>query len=69
MRFTPRRIAAAAVVAGGLTLFGAPPSHAVVDPVGVGTCLAGSAGDLTTLVDPAAPGVPAEVPVVSCLQP
>ncbi|TMR10042.1 hypothetical protein ETD86_41125, partial [Nonomuraea turkmeniaca] len=60
---------AGAIAAGGLTLLAAPPSHAVVDPLHVGTCLASSATELTALVDPAAPGVPSEIPAVSCLQP
>ncbi|MGW0805864.1 hypothetical protein [Nonomuraea sp. NPDC002799] len=69
MLVSPRRFAAAALVAGGLALFAAPAAHAVVDPVAVGTCLAGSAGDITTLIDPSAPGLPAEVPAMGCLHP
>ncbi|SDM20095.1 hypothetical protein [Nonomuraea jiangxiensis] len=69
MRSIPRRIAAAAVVAGGLTLLTAPAAHAVLDPIGVATCLASSATEVTALVDPANPGVPAEVPAMGCLQP
>jgi hypothetical protein len=69
MVLAPRRIAAAAALAGALTVFAAPASHAVVDPVGVIGCLSSSAADLTTLVDPSAPGVPSEVPAVACLAP
>jgi hypothetical protein len=32
-------------------------------------CLTGSVGEVTHLVDPSAPGVPAEVPAVNCLAP
>ncbi|MFC4117551.1 hypothetical protein [Nonomuraea zeae] len=69
MVLAPRRIAAAAALAGAVTLITAPASHAVVDPIGIGTCLSSSAADATTLVDPTAPGVPAEVPGVACLAP
>ncbi|MEO3870125.1 hypothetical protein ABGB18_15010 [Nonomuraea sp. B12E4] len=69
MRSIPRRIAAAAIVAGGLILITAPAAHAVLDPVGVITCLASSAPDVSGVVDPASPGVPTEVPGMSCLQP
>ncbi|TMR89162.1 hypothetical protein [Nonomuraea basaltis] len=67
MQSTPRRIAAVAVIAGGLTLFAAPTSHAVVDPMQATACLTESAAGITSLVDPMAPGVPAEVPAVHCL--
>ncbi|WP_188188384.1 hypothetical protein [Nonomuraea sp. SYSU D8015] len=69
MLLSPRRIATAAIIAGGMTLFAAPASHAIVDPIGLGTCLAGSATDLTTIIDPTAPGIPAELPAVACLHP
>ncbi|MEQ4719234.1 hypothetical protein [Nonomuraea sp. B19D2] len=69
MRFTPRRIIAAAVVAGGLTLLTAPAAYAVVDPLHVIPCLVETGAGVTTLIDPTAPGVPAEVPAVHCLQP
>ncbi|KAB8193169.1 hypothetical protein FH608_022965 [Nonomuraea phyllanthi] len=69
MLVSPRRIVAAAAVAGGLTLLAAPAAHAVVDPLHVISCLAETGADITTLIDPAAPGVPAEVPAVHCLQP
>jgi hypothetical protein len=68
MRSSPRRIAATAVIAGGLTLFAAPVAHAVVDPVHVATCLAGELADPTALIDPTAPGPP-EVPGMHCLHP
>lgn len=63
-----RRAAVAAVAAGGLTLAAAPASHAVVDPAIVLDCLS-AATELTTLVDPAAPGLPAELPLTGCLAP
>lgn len=44
-------------------------ASAAPDPSEIGTCLTESAGDLTALVDPSAPGVPSEVPAVHCLQP
>ncbi|MEV0998042.1 hypothetical protein [Nonomuraea sp. NPDC050202] len=69
MLFTPRRIAGAAVIAGGLALLAAPAAHAVVDPMMITECLTGSVGEVTHLVDPSAPGVPAEVPAVNCLAP
>ncbi|GAA3562135.1 hypothetical protein GCM10022419_048520 [Nonomuraea rosea] len=69
MVLAPRRIAAAAALAGAVILIAAPASHAVVDPIGMGTCLSSSAADVTSLIDPAAPGVPAEVPGVACLTP
>ncbi|MEV0826105.1 hypothetical protein [Nonomuraea rubra] len=69
MRFTPRRVAGAAVIACGLTVLAAPASYAVVDPMMVTECLTGSVGEVTHLVDPTAPGVPAEVPGVNCLAP
>ncbi|WP_336208835.1 hypothetical protein [Nonomuraea sp. LPB2021202275-12-8] len=64
-----RRLAVAALVAGGLLMAAAPASHAVVDPLMIPECLAGAATDLTALVDPSAPGVPSEVPAVHCLAP
>jgi hypothetical protein len=69
MLLRPLRIATAAIIAGGLTLFAAPASHAVVDPAGLAMCLADSATGLTTVIDPTAPGVPAELPAVACLHP
>ncbi|GGZ22577.1 hypothetical protein [Streptomyces poonensis] len=64
-----RRITA--VVLGTVTLLAATTTtaSAVPDPVAAVECLTQSAGDLTTVVDPSAPGVPAEVPGVSCLAP
>lgn len=41
----------------------------VVDPVQTIDCLTQSVGDVTSLVDPSAPGIPAELPVVGCLDP
>ncbi|MEW9555912.1 hypothetical protein [Nonomuraea sp. NPDC050783] len=62
-------VLAAALAVTGLGLLTAPAAHAVVDPFSVGACLATAATELTTVVDPAAPSVPAEVPAVSCLHP
>ncbi|MBE1585120.1 hypothetical protein ACFPOI_49520 [Nonomuraea angiospora] len=69
MLFSPRRIVAVAAVAAGLTLLSAPASYAVVDPLALVPCLAEAGAGATTLIDPTAPAVPAEVPGVSCLQP
>ncbi|MCK2216828.1 hypothetical protein MF672_023975 [Actinomadura sp. ATCC 31491] len=69
MSASPRRAVAAAIIAGGLALLTAPAAQAVVDPFTVGSCLTAAATDITTVVDPSAPGVPAEVPAVSCLHP
>ncbi|MFE5867264.1 hypothetical protein ACFQ6V_01280 [Streptomyces roseifaciens] len=61
-----RRIAA--VVLGAACLLGASTTTAAAapDPVAVVTC---AAGDITGLIDPAAPGVPTEVPLAHCLAP
>ncbi|MEU4574296.1 hypothetical protein ACBI99_31390 [Nonomuraea sp. ATR24] len=66
MHRTLRLTGVAALVAGGL-LAATAPAHAIVDPVGALECLTASAGEVTTLVDPSAPGLPAEVPAVNCL--
>ncbi|TDE42195.1 hypothetical protein E1295_28325 [Nonomuraea mesophila] len=63
---TSRRIMVAVVVAGGLALSTAPAAHAVIDPVGVVGCLTQSSAEL---IDPAAPGLPAEIPALACLAP
>ncbi|MEU7583950.1 hypothetical protein AB0B50_40950 [Streptomyces sp. NPDC041068] len=62
---------AVAVALGAVSLVGvlAGTASAVPDPVTTVDCLTQSAGDVTTLVDPASPGVPAEVPGASCLAP
>ncbi|MFI6292397.1 hypothetical protein ACIBEJ_12480 [Nonomuraea sp. NPDC050790] len=65
---TTRLIALSALAAAGLLLATAP-AHAVIDPAATLICLTESAVDVTALVDPASPGVPAEVPAVGCLQP
>ncbi|WP_314615718.1 hypothetical protein [Streptomyces stackebrandtii] len=44
----------------------AAPANAVPDPVGTVTCVTESAGDVTSLVDPASPGVLSEVPGEGC---
>ncbi|GAA2274468.1 hypothetical protein GCM10010145_51960 [Streptomyces ruber] len=64
-----RRIVA--VVFGVAVLVGAaaPSAGAVPDPATAISCLTGSAGELTGLIDPAAPGLPAELPGVACLAP
>ncbi|MFC4009445.1 hypothetical protein ACFOY2_19605 [Nonomuraea purpurea] len=69
MHSSPRRITAAALLAGGLTLLAAPAAHAVVDPVAIVTCLGSSVTESVALIDPMAPAVPAEVPSAACLQP
>jgi hypothetical protein len=45
----------------------APAANAVVDPAAIAGCLTSSVGELTTVVDPSAPGMPAEIPAVHCL--
>ncbi|TJZ57030.1 hypothetical protein FCH28_06025 [Streptomyces piniterrae] len=59
------------VLLGTLAFLGvlASPASAVPDPVGTVTCLTQSVGDVTALVDPANPGIPAEIPGASCLAP
>ncbi|WP_055703237.1 MULTISPECIES: hypothetical protein [Streptomyces] len=61
----------AALILGTVSLLGvlAVPASAVPDPVGTVDCLAQSAGDVTSLVDPASPGVPSEIPGTACLAP
>ncbi|MGA4846142.1 hypothetical protein ACOBQB_07710 [Streptomyces sp. G5(2025)] len=61
----------AAVILGAVALLGAlaGPAGAVPDPVATVDCLTMAAGDLTSLVDPTAPGVPTEVPGTGCLAP
>ncbi|MCD9145706.1 hypothetical protein [Streptomyces albireticuli] len=61
-----RRIAAAALVGLGFLGFLATPAVAVPDPVATVDC---AVQEVTSLVDPASPGVPAEIPVVGCLAP
>lgn len=61
----------AAIVLGAVALLGAlaVPAGAAPDPVGTVDCLTQSAGDVTSLVDPASPGLPSEVPGAACLAP
>lgn len=61
----------AAVILGAVALLGAlaVPASAVPDPVATVDCVAQAAGDVTSLVDPASPGVPSEVPGAACLAP
>ncbi|MGW5739416.1 MULTISPECIES: hypothetical protein [Streptomyces] len=61
----------AAVILGAVALLGAVavPASAVPDPVSTVDCVAQAAGDVTTLVDPASPGLPSEVPGAACLAP
>ena len=47
----------------------AAPANAVPDPEGTVTSMTESAGDVTSLVDPAGPGAPSEVPGSDCLAP
>ncbi|SDI75305.1 hypothetical protein [Nonomuraea jiangxiensis] len=62
------RLLAVVLAAGGL-LAVAPAAHAVVDPAIIAECLTASIGEVPTLVDPAAPSLPAELPAVHCLAP
>ncbi len=64
-----RRLTVATLAAGGLLMAVAPAAHAVVDPITVIGCLTSSAADVTTLVDPSAPGLPTEIPATACLAP
>lgn len=64
-----RRIAVLALGVAAFIGVLATPASAVPDPVGTITCLAESAGDVTSLVDPASPGVPSEIPGSNCLAP
>ncbi|MEV2252512.1 hypothetical protein AB0I94_18385 [Streptomyces sp. NPDC050147] len=61
----------AAVILGAVALLGvmAVPASAVPDPVATVDCVAQAAGDVTSLVDPASPGLPSEVPGAACLAP
>ncbi|MFC8128006.1 hypothetical protein [Streptomyces sp. NPDC057302] len=61
----------AAVILGAVALLGAVavPASAVPDPISTVDCLTQAAGDVTTLVDPASPGLPSEVPGTACLAP
>ncbi|MGW6061599.1 hypothetical protein [Streptomyces sp. NPDC055189] len=61
----------AAVILGAFALLGvlAAPASAIPDPVATVDCVAQAAGDVTTLVDPASPGLPSEVPGAACLAP
>ncbi|MCK2212986.1 hypothetical protein MF672_004130 [Actinomadura sp. ATCC 31491] len=68
MRRSVRLLIATTLTGAGM-LAVAPAAHAVVDPVVIAECLSTSAGDITHLVDPAAPGVPAELPATHCLAP
>ncbi|MFF8883144.1 hypothetical protein [Streptomyces flaveolus] len=65
---TTKRVAATVSV-GAFALLGAlaTPVSAVPDPVAAITCLTQAAGDVTTLVDPSAPDLPAELPGTNCL--
>ncbi|MGI5359217.1 hypothetical protein ACQI4E_28415 [Streptomyces sp. CA-252508] len=64
-----RRIAA--VVLGTVAFLGSgalsSTAVAVPDPVATVECATASVTDLTTLVDPASPALPSEVPGVACL--
>lgn len=61
----------AAVILGAVALLGAiaVPAVAVPDPVATIDCVTQAAGDVTSLVDPASPGLPSEVPGAACLAP
>ncbi|MEH6378709.1 hypothetical protein V7793_30880 [Streptomyces sp. KLMMK] len=61
-----RRIAA--VVLGAACLLGVSTTTAAAAP-DPAAALACAVGDVTGLVDPAAPGLPAEVPALHCLAP
>ncbi|MBA2807636.1 hypothetical protein E0500_009480 [Streptomyces sp. KM273126] len=61
----------AAVLLGTLAALGAlaTPAGAVPDPVATINCVLQTPGDVTAMVDPAAPAVPTELPGVTCLTP
>ncbi|MPY64467.1 hypothetical protein [Streptomyces spongiae] len=62
---------AATVLLGALAVVGAlsAPAVAVPDPVATVDCVAQTPADLAGLIDPAAPGVPSEIPGTACLAP
>ncbi|MGI5478911.1 hypothetical protein [Streptomyces lavendofoliae] len=64
-----RRIAAVVLGTVAFLGYGAITSAAVAvpDPVATVSCITTSATELTTLVDPASPGLPSEVPGAACL--
>jgi hypothetical protein len=68
MHQSVRLLGGAALMAVGLVV-AAPTANAVVDPAVVAECLTASVGEVTTVVDPAAPGLPAELPALHCLAP
>lgn len=63
------RLLAVPLLAAAIMTATATSASAVVDPALVISCVGGSVGDITQLIDPAAPGVPAEIPAVHCLAP
>lgn len=63
------RCAALVLIPASILMLTATPSSAVADPIALVTCLAGGVGEVTSLIDPTTPGVPAELPAVGCLQP
>ncbi|MEV0385181.1 hypothetical protein [Nonomuraea sp. NPDC050643] len=76
MLVSPRRVATAVLVAGGLSLLATPAAHAITDPALLLSCVAATPNDLTALVDPsavladpAALAAPPEVPATHCLAP
>ncbi|WP_157250391.1 hypothetical protein [Nonomuraea typhae] len=68
MSRTTRLLTVTALTASGLLLATAPGANAAVDPATL-ICVAETAADVTGLIDPASPAVPAEVPALHCLQP
>ncbi|MEV6959424.1 hypothetical protein AB0M97_09505 [Streptomyces sp. NPDC051207] len=62
----PKRVLAAVALGTALFAVLASPAGAVPDPVATVDC---AVAEVTGLVDPAGPGVPAEVPVTGCLAP
>ncbi|MEU6717685.1 hypothetical protein ABZ897_40000 [Nonomuraea sp. NPDC046802] len=66
MHRTARLLAVTALTAMGM-IATIPAANAVADPALIAGCLARSVGEVSTAVNPMAPGVPAEVPAVHCL--
>ncbi|MFJ9585273.1 hypothetical protein [Streptomyces acidicola] len=71
MKRTKRTAAVLLGTLGTLAALGAlaTPAGAVPDPVATINCALQTPGDVTAMVDPAAPAVPTELPGVTCLTP
>ncbi|MEW9553429.1 hypothetical protein [Nonomuraea sp. NPDC050783] len=68
MRRSTRLLVAATLTSAGMFAV-APAAQAAVDPAIIAECLSSSAGGVTHLMSPAAPGGPVELPTMHCLTP